>query len=214
MRVGVINYGVGNFGSVMRTLEELHVTPILVTRAIDMHAVDSLILPGVGNFADCAKLLDDNGWIQALRDEVQVGGKPLLGICLGMQLLATISMEGVADNSSSGVAGLNFIPGRVESLRSLGCSLRIPHVGWNEVTSCTTTGGLFDGIPNNTDFYFVHSYAFVPDDPAHVLARAFYGIPVTAAVRFGHIWGTQFHPEKSSQAGFRLLRNFIENPTC
>lgn len=214
MRVGVINYGVGNVGSVMRALEALHVTPILVTRIIDMHAVDRLILPGVGNFADCAKLLDDSGWIQALRDEVHVGGKPLLGICLGMQLLATTSMEGVADNSSRGVPGLNFIPGRVESLRSLGCRLRIPHVGWNDVTSCTITGGLFDGIPNSTDFYFVHSYGFVPDDPAHVLATVFYGIPVTASVKCGNIWGTQFHPEKSSQAGFRLLRNFIENPTC
>jgi len=122
--------------------------------------------------------------------------------------------EGVADNSSRDVPGLNFIPSRVESLRSLGCRLRIPHVGWNDVTSCTTTGGLFDGIPNSTDFYFVHSYGFVPDDPAHVLATVFYGIPVTASVKCGNIWGTQFHPEKSSQAGFRLLRNFIENPTC
>jgi glutamine amidotransferase len=96
----------------------------------------------------------------------------------------------------------------------LGCSLRIPHVGWNAVSSHTTSGGLFDGIPDLTDFYFVHSYAFVPDDPAHVLATTVYDIPVTAAVRCGHIWGTQFHPEKSSRAGFRLLRNFIENPAC
>ena len=214
MRVGVIDYGVGNLGSVIRALEELRVTPVLITRAIDMHTADSLILPGVGNFADCAKLLDDGGWVQALRDEVQVGCKPLLGICLGMQLLATTSMEGVADNSSNSVSGLNFIPGRVESLRSMGCSLRIPHVGWNEVTSQTSKGGLFDGIPDGTDFYFVHSYALVPDNPAHVLATTMYEVPVTAAVRFGHIWGTQFHPEKSSRAGFRLLRNFIENPIC
>jgi len=143
-----------------------------------------------------------------------VNRKPLLGICLGMQLLATTSMEGVADNAANGVAGLNFIPGRVESLRTLGCGQRIPHVGWNEVTSHTKTGGLFDGIPDSTDFYFVHSYAFVPEDPAHVLATTLYDVPVTAAVRCGHIWGTQFHPEKSSRAGFQLLRNFIENPTC
>jgi glutamine amidotransferase len=131
-----------------------------------------------------------------------------------MQLLATASMEGISDNASSGVAGLNFIPGHVESLLSLGCSLRIPHVGWNEVTSHTTSRGLFDGIPDCTDFYFVHSYAFVPDDPKHVIATVSYDVPVTAAVRSGHIWGTQFHPEKSSRAGFRLLRNFIENPIC
>ena len=214
MRVGVIDYGVGNLGSVMRTLEELRVTPILITRSIDMHTADSLILPGVGNFADCARLLDEGGWSQALRDEVQVADKPLLGICLGMQLLASSSMEGAADNAPNGTPGLGFIPGRVESLRTLGCSLRIPHVGWNAVSSHTTSGGLFDGIPDLTDFYFVHSYAFVPDDPSHVLATTVYDIPVTAAVRCGHIWGTQFHPEKSSRAGFRLLRNFIENPAC
>ncbi len=211
MRVGVIDYGVGNLGSVMRALEELRVSPVLITRALDVHSVDSLILPGVGNFADCSKLLNEGGWVQALRDEVQVNGKPLLGICLGMQLLATTSMEGYA---AKGTAGLNFIPGRVENLRTLGCSLRIPHVGWNEVASNTTSGGLFDGIPYGTDFYFVHSYAFVPDERAHILATTVYDVAITAAVRSGHIWGTQFHPEKSSRAGIRLLRNFIENPIC
>jgi len=198
----------------MRAVEELRAKPTLITRSIDLHTVDSLILPGVGNFADCARLLDEGGWSQALRNEVQVAGKPLLGICLGMQLLATSSMEGVAENIQNGTLGLGLIPGRVENLRTLGCGLRIPHVGWNEVTSNTTSGGLFDGIPDGTDFYFVHSYSFVPDNPSHVLATTFYDIPVTAAVRLGHIWGTQFHPEKSSRAGFRLLRNFIENPAC
>ena len=212
MKIGIIDYGVGNLGSVLRALEELHVAPILVTRAIDMHATDSLILPGVGNFADCARLLGDGGWTQALRDEVHGGGKPLLGVCVGMQLLASCSMESA--DAPDGTPGLGFIPGRVEHLRRLGCSLRVPHVGWNDVTIYTEKCGLFDGIPDGTDFYFVHSYAFVPEDPADVLATTDYGIPVTAAVRRGHIWGTQFHPEKSSRAGFRLLRNFIEAPRC
>ena len=214
MKIGVIDYGVGNLGSVVQALEELRATPILVTRAVDMHAMDSLILPGVGNFADCVRLLNEGGWSQALTEEVQQRGKPLLGICLGMQLLASTSMEGGTEGSSDRTAGLGFIPGRVESLRTLGCCLRIPHVGWNEVISNHKSGGLFDGIPDGTDFYFVHSYAFIPDDPAHVLATVDYGVPVTAAVRSGHIWGTQFHPEKSSRAGFRLLQNFIENPAC
>ena len=214
MRVGVIDYGVGNLGSVIRVLEELRVTPILITRSIDMHTADSLILPGVGNFSDCARLLDEGGWYQALLDEVQGGHKPLLGVCVGMQLLASNSMEGADANTPGGTPGLGFIPGRVDHLRTLGCNQRVPHVGWNEVTSCVTTGGLFDGIPDRTDFYFVHSYAFVPDNPEDVLATTHYGIAVTAAVRRGHIWGTQFHPEKSSRAGFRLLRNFIENPAC
>jgi len=214
MRVGVIDYGVGNLGSVVRALEELRVMPTLVSRATDMHAMDCLILPGVGNFADCARLLGAGGWMQALRDEVQGRQKPLLGVCVGMQLLASRSMEGADENSPDGVLGLGFIPGRVEHLRTLGCSLRVPHVGWNEVTISAANGGLFDGIPNGTDFYFVHSYALVPEDPADVLATTDHGVPVIAAVRRGHVWGTQFHPEKSSRAGFRLLRNFIEGRPC
>lgn len=213
MRVGVIDYGVGNLSSVLRALEELRVTPILVERATDLHATDSLILPGVGNFSDCARLLELGGWPQALQDEVHGRKKPLLGVCVGMQLLASRSMEGADASATQGTPGLDFIAGRVEHLRTLGCQLRVPHVGWNAVRP-TNESGLFDGIPHDTDFYFVHSYAFVPDDPANVLATTDYGVPVTAAVQRGHVWGTQFHPEKSSRAGFRLLRNFIEAPPC
>jgi len=211
MRVGIIDYGVGNLGSVVRALDELRVTPILLDRASDMQTVDRLILPGVGNFTDCIQLLDDGEWTLALREEVQIGAKPLLGICVGMQLLANSSMEGSGKDNPNGTLGLGFIPGRVENLRTLGCDLRIPHMGWNDITSRGSTGGLFDGIPDGTDFYFVHSYAFIPDDPAHIVATTLYGIPIAVAIRNRHIWGTQFHPEKSSHAGFRLLQNFIEN---
>lgn len=212
MRVGVIDYGVGNLGSVLRALEELRVAPVLVNRALDMHAADCLILPGVGNFADCASLLQAGGWVDALHQEVNGYGRPLLGICVGMQLLADASTEGATDGHVT--PGLGFIPGRVEHLRMLGCGLRVPHVGWNAITRRGAADPLFDGIPDGTDFYFVHSYAFVPQDPANVLATTDYSVPVTAAVRRGHVWGTQFHPEKSSRAGFRLLRNFIESPKC
>lgn len=212
MKVGVIDYGVGNLGSVLRALEELRVAPVLVNRAADMHATDCLILPGVGNFADCARLLDQGGWTTALRDEVQGYQRPLLGVCVGMQLLADSSTEGAADGQDT--PGLGFIPGQVRHLRSFGCTQRVPHVGWNGITRTRTDDPLFHGIPDGTDFYFVHSYAFAPQDAGDVLATTEYGVPVTAAVRRGHVWGTQFHPEKSSRAGFRLLKNFIEGPTC
>lgn len=212
MKVGVIDYGVGNLGSVMRALEELRVVPVLVGRAIDMHSADCLILPGVGNFADCARLLDEHGWITALRDEVLGYGRPLLGVCLGMQLLADSSTEGASNGES--VPGLGFVPGQVRHLRSFGCELRIPHVGWNSITRTPCDDRLFDGLPDGIDFYFVHSYAFAVQQACDVLATTDYGVPVTAAVRHGHVWGTQFHPEKSSRAGFRLLRNFIEGPKC
>lgn len=212
MKVGVIDYGVGNLGSVLRALEELRVAPVLVNRAGDMHATDCLVLPGVGNFADCARLLDDGGWITALRDEVQGYGRPLLGVCVGMQLLADSSTEGAAEGQDT--PGLGFIPGQVRHLRSFGCTQRVPHVGWNGIIRTRHDEPLFGGIPDGTDFYFVHSYAIAPVHADDVLATTDCGVPVTAAVRRGHVWGTQFHPEKSSRAGFRLLKNFIEGAVC
>lgn len=212
MNIGIIDYGVGNLGSVQQALETLRTTAPLITRAVDMHTVDALILPGVGSFAECAQNLDNGGWTQAIRHEVLERNKPLLGICLGMQLLASCSMEGATE--STGHGGLDLIPGRVEHLRDLGCTLRVPHVGWNDVKITAKNATLFNDIPDGTDFYFVHSYAFVPADTTWVQATTSYGIPVTAAVRRGRVWGTQFHPEKSSRAGLRLLRNFIETYPC
>lgn len=210
MKIGVVDYGVGNLGSVMQALEEVRGAPTLLTRATEIHAMDALILPGVGNFADCARLLNDGGWTQALQDEVGVSRKPLLGVCVGMQLLATCSTEGSEKGEAESTPGLGLIPGRVEHLRVLGCTLRVPHVGWNAVLPQISNGGLFDGIRGGTDFYFVHSYAFEPDDQANILATTTYDVRLTAAVHCGNVWGTQFHPEKSSRAGFRLLRNFLE----
>jgi len=211
MKIGVLDYGVGNLGSVVRALEELRVTPLLVDRAADMHAADGLILPGVGSFTDCKRLLDQNGWTDALKQEVLGYRKPLLGICLGMQLLAEKGQEGAAD--AAGTPGLGFIPGEVRSLTSMGCKQRVPHMGWNAI-EVLRSGGLLRGIPGGTDFYFVHSYAFVPQSQDDVQAVTDYGMPVTAVVGRGHVWGTQFHPEKSSRAGFKVLRNFVEGPSC
>ena len=187
MNVGVIDYGVGNLGSMMQALEGLRVRPTLITRATDMLAMDSLILPGVGNFSECMRVLIEGSWDQALQDEVQGGGKPLLGVCVGMQLLASWGSEGADYDAPNGTPGLGFIAGRVVHLESLGCDMRTPHIGWNGVTPARTHGGLFDGIPVETDLYFVHSYAFVPEDPTDVLATTDYGIPITAAVRRGNI---------------------------
>jgi glutamine amidotransferase len=213
MKVGVIDYGVGNLGSVVRALEELRVTPILVNRPSDLHANDCLILPGVGSFADCARILESQNWVQSIREEVIEHERPLLGVCLGMQLLADSSAEG-AQTENESPRGLGLIPGRVAHLRNLGTTERVPHVGWNSVYSRDKRDSLFSEIPNGTDFYFVHSYGFVTDVPDDVIAVVKYGIEITAAVRRNHIWGTQFHPEKSSKAGFQLLRNFLEAPSC
>jgi glutamine amidotransferase len=212
MKVGVINYGVGNLGSVLGALDALDVSPIIVNNPLEMHLTDCLILPGVGNFADCSRLLSSGGWIDAIRDEVLTHNRPILGICVGMQLLANDSMEGASNGES--VPGIGLIPGHVKHLRDFGCNLRVPHIGWNEVVCVREGDLLLSGIPSGTDFYFVHSYAFEPIDRSDLLATTDYGVPITAAVRRGHIWGTQFHPEKSSRAGFRLLKNYIESCVC
>lgn len=214
MKVGVLDYGVGNLGSVLKAVEALGVSPVLVDQAGGMARCDRLILPGVGNFIDCAERLTAGGWTDALREAVLEKKRPLLGVCVGMQLLADVGLEGAGPDNPDGTPGLGFIPGRVEHLSSLGCKLRLPHVGWNSIRNASPRDALFAGIPDGTDFYFVHSYTFVAERADDVVATTDYGATVTAAVHRGNVWGTQFHPEKSSKAGARLLRNFLQAEPC
>jgi glutamine amidotransferase len=207
MKVAIINYGVGNLSSVRRAFEELGAEPIIANHPSTLYDVNRIVLPGVGAFKEGMAHLDHGGWSEALREVVGEQGKPLLGICLGMQLLASEGHE-------NGVTpGLGLIPGQVRRLDELGCTLRIPHVGWNEACH-DGSDVLFEGIPDRSDFYFVHSYAFVTEAAEHRLATVPYGVDLTAAVRRGHVFGCQFHPEKSSKAGRRLLRNFLSYSPC
>ena len=215
MKVGVIDYGVGNLGSVLRALEELRVAPVLVNRAADMHATDCLILPGVGNFADCARLLDEGGWTTALRDEVLGYGRPLLGVCVGMQMLLDHSEEG--DTPS-----LGLIPGRVRRFdlagrtQPDGSRYKVPQMGWNQVFPTRPHGvrhPMWEGIPDGAYFYFVHSFYAQPADAAHCAAETDYGGKFASAIARDKIFATQFHPEKSADHGIQLYRNFLHwNP--
>ncbi|MBC7858366.1 MAG: imidazole glycerol phosphate synthase subunit HisH [Burkholderiaceae bacterium] len=211
MNVVIVDYGMGNLGSVRRALEQLGAEPEIATDPARLEQAERIILPGVGSFADGMAHLDEHGWSAALRARAQ-RGTPLLGICLGMQLLATHGTE------RGQHAGLGLIPGRVTRLDLMGCQARIPHVGWNDIkvtaAADNAAGRLFEGIADGTDFYFVHSFAFEAERPGDVLASVDYGIEVAAAVGRGHIAGTQFHPEKSSKAGFRILKNFLEAEAC
>ncbi len=209
----IIDTGCANLSSVRMAIERLGVTARVSKEAADIRAADKLILPGVGNFTDCMRLLDINGWSASIKEEVIAYNKPLLGVCLGMQLLASCGFEG-AEDPVTGTPGLGFVPGRVEHLARLGCRLRVPHVGWNNIVATSAGRQLFTAIPDETDFYFVHSYAFVPCDQQDILATTEYDINIVAAIQRGRVWGTQFHPEKSSRAGFQLLRNFITGPAC
>lgn len=206
MKIGIVNYGMGNLGSVRRALEDLDAQAFIAEHPAALHEAHRIVLPGVGAFPDGVARLRDGGWMDALQRLVE-GGKPLLGICLGMQMLATSGEEGGSN------AGLGLIPGRVRRLDLLGCQLRIPHIGWNEIVFGQPSP-LLAHIPQRSDFYFVHSFAYAPDEPSDVLATTDYGIPVVAAVQRGNVFGTQFHPEKSSKAGRQLLRNFLDYVPC
>jgi glutamine amidotransferase len=207
MKVGIINYGMGNLSSVRRAVEDLGAEAIIANHPSCLYDVNRIVLPGVGAFAEGMAQLSHGGWIPALLDVVVLQHKPLLGICLGMQMLATCGHEGGLS------AGLGLIPGQVKRLDILGCKLRIPHVGWNDV-HYKTEDELFSDIPDSSDFYFVHSYAFVPEVDDHLIATVPYGLDVSAVIRNGHVFGCQFHPEKSSKAGRQFLKNFMSYSPC
>lgn len=198
--IGVIDYGMGNIRSVLNALAFVGADAELVADSAAAARADRLVLPGVGAFGSGMRRLDERGLTEAL-PELVAGGRPLLGICLGMQLLADRGSE------HGEHAGLGLIPGGVDRLAA--APLRIPHVGWNDVSARGATA-LLAGLPENPTFYFVHSYEFRPTEPGAVTGVTDYGGPVNAVVESGAVFGVQFHPEKSQKAGLMLLRNFLD----
>lgn len=207
MRVAIVNFGMSNLASVRRALEDIGADAYVTDDPAAINQANRIVLPGVGAFSEGMQSLAQAGWVHSLRHAVIEQHKPLLGICLGMQMLGSRSFEGGVTE------GLDLIPGEVRRLDTLGCELRIPHVGWNEVRY-RTEDALFTGIPDGSDFYFVHSFGLVPKHDEYLLATAPYGYDVAAVVRKGNVFGCQFHPEKSSRAGRRLLRNFMDYVAC
>jgi glutamine amidotransferase len=205
MTVLVINYGMGNLGSVRRAFEECGAHVLVSADPADLAKADRIVLPGVGAFADGMAHLHAAAWPEKIRTALENRAVVLLGICLGMQLLAERGCEG------GDTAGLGLIRGEVKRLVP-GAGERVPHVGWNEVRRRVATP-LLAGIPDGTDFYFVHSYHFAPTDPACALATTPYCGSFAAVVGSKNVFGTQFHPEKSSHPGRRLLQNFLNLPT-
>ncbi len=203
--VAVINAGTGNLRSVAKALETVGAQVTVMDRPEDLEAADRIVLPGVGAFGECMKNLKSGGWIDVLDEEVRQKGKPFLGICLGMQILAH---EGYEHGFHE---GLRWLPGRVRPLNN-SRQLRVPHMGWNTVYP-TTESWLFQGLGPEPVLYFAHSYHFVSDRPEFVIATCNYGGPVAVALHDRNLWAVQFHPEKSQMAGLKLLRNFVTWPT-
>ena len=173
----------------------------------DLRTATGIVLPGVGSFCDGMRHLSERGWVEEIRKAALEDKVPFLGICLGMQLLSSKGFEG------GETEGLGLIPGEVKKLIADSPETRIPHVGWNELV-ISRENPLFAGIPNRSDFYFVHSYHFVTDNTEDIAALTPYCGSFVSVVARGNIFGTQFHPEKSSRAGFRLLRNFLKIPNA
>ncbi|HLG51500.1 MAG TPA: imidazole glycerol phosphate synthase subunit HisH [Chloroflexota bacterium] len=200
-RIVIVDYGAGNLRSVARALVAAGAQPIISSAPTDLESADGIVLPGVGAAAAAMHGLARHGLIGPLRTAI-AAGRPFLGICLGLQVLMSWSDEG-------GVPCLGIMPGRV---RRLPAGLTIPHMGWNQVHQIAQHW-IFQDIPDNANFYFVHSYVVVPEDDRIVLATTDYGGPFVSAVGDRNIVATQFHPEKSGSIGLRLYRNFVRRVT-
>lgn len=201
MKVLIINYGMGNLGSVRRAFEECGADVLVSEDPAGLADAERIVLPGVGAFPDAMARLNAAGWPAKLREALENPGVHLLGICLGMQLLADKGHEG------SETPGLCLIHGEVTRFVPPNCE-RVPHVGWNEVHQ-EQSSPLLSGMADGTDFYFVHSYHFQPARAENVLATTPYCGDFASVVGAGNVFGTQFHPEKSSKPGFQLIRNFL-----
>ena len=199
--IGIINYGVGNLRSVKNSLDYLGIPNTIVTKPQEIDACDKIILPGVGAFGPAMEKLNASGFSKKIKEFVR--HKPILGICLGMQLLFDEGHE-------HGIhGGLGLIKGKVLSFNDKVGNLPLPQIGWNDITKdCPSP--LLGNIENGSSFYFVHSFYCEPTDKSVILASAEYGIKFTAIVGQDKIFGCQFHPEKSQVDGLKLLVNFNE----
>jgi glutamine amidotransferase len=201
--IAVVDLGIGNVGSIANMLRRAGAEAVVTRDPHTIATADKLILPGVGSFDRAAERLDELCLRSALEQKVVAERTPVLGICLGMQLLTRRSEEGSA-------AGLGWIPGETRRFRfEAGCRLKVPHMGWNTARSLrpSVLFGEFEAEPR---FYFVHSYYVACDDPEDATATCHYGHDFVCAVQRGNIAGVQFHPEKSHRFGLRLLKNFAE----
>ena len=199
MTIAILDYGAGNLRSVELAFARLGVPTVVTNDAAVAMQADGLILPGVGAFADAMQALENSGLIPALMHAKETG-KPLLGICLGMQALFEGSEEG------EGVKGLGFVKGFVRRLPDVK-GLKIPHMGWNDIRA-EKKSPLLQDLPEEPYVYFVHSYACYADNADDVLTTTEYGVRFCSSVQRGNVFGTQFHPEKSGRVGEQMLKNF------
>lgn len=202
-RIGIIDYGAGNFQSVFNAVEHLGFKARKIDASCDFDLYSHIILPGVGSYGYAMERIRELGLQQPILDFILPGDRPFLGICVGAQILSSYGFE-FGEHT-----GLNVIPGETVLLQSERSNLLLPHMGWNPV-HFEGNSPLFAGIPNASPFYFVHSYHVLPHKSIQVAAFSEYFGRVTACIQSGRIFGVQFHPEKSQSVGLKLLSNFCK----
>jgi glutamine amidotransferase len=206
MNVTIVDYQSGNISSVINSFKKVTKEKANIEITSDLNKIklsDKLILPGQGSFKNCVDSLNSiDGLHDALKEFAIINKKPMLGICVGLQMFATIGYE------ESETKGLGWIPGKVTKINNQNGKFKLPHIGWNEI-EILKKSKIFEGIQNKSHMYFVHSYEFVPEDKSVISSITDYSSKIVCSIEKDNLFGTQFHPEKSDKTGLRMIENFI-----
>ena len=207
MNLAVIDYNSGNISSLINSFNEVAQNKVNIEVTSDLNKIkssDKIVLPGQGSFKNCVENLNSiNGLVDTLNEFTIHNKKPLLGICVGLQMFADIGYEEIETR------GLGWIPGKVSKIDNYNGKFRLPHIGWNEI-NIVKNSKIFKNVINRSHMYFVHSYEFIPDDKNVITATTDYSTEIVCAVQKENIFGTQFHPEKSDKTGLSIIKNFIK----
>jgi glutamine amidotransferase len=206
MNVTIVDYKSGNISSVINSFQAVAQNNININVTEDLNLIkssDKIVLPGQGSFKSCVDALNNiSGLVDALKDFALVNKKPLLGICVGLQMFADVGYE------EAETKGLGWIPGKVSKIDNKNGNFKLPHIGWNEIEFMKNSK-IFNGIENKSHMYFVHSYEFIPEDKSVISATVDYSTKIVCSVEKENLFGTQFHPEKSDKVGLKVIENFI-----
>jgi glutamine amidotransferase len=206
MNVTIVDYNSGNISSVINSFKEVAKDKVNIEVTSNLNKIkysDKIVLPGQGSFKSCVDALNNiNGLVDTLNDFAIINKKPLLGICVGLQMFADVGFEEIETK------GLGWISGKVSKIDNQNGKYKLPHIGWNQI-NILKESKIFKGIENGSHMYFVHSYEFIPEDKKVILATTDYSSNIVCSVEKENIFGTQFHPEKSDKIGLKIIDNFI-----
>jgi glutamine amidotransferase len=206
MNVTIVDYNSGNISSVINSFQEVAKDKVNIKVTSDLNKIklsDKLVLPGQGSFKSCIEALNDiEGLVETLNEFAVTNKKPLIGICVGLQMFADVGYEEIETK------GLGWISGKVSKIDNQNGKYKLPHIGWNQI-EIVKQSKIFENIENNSHMYFVHSYEFIPEDKEIISATTDYSSKIVCAVEKENIFGTQFHPEKSDKIGLKIIKNFI-----